>query len=234
MTSALRIPPIPADVPTLIESSFSHNYDPAHHGVDIDTQWWCKATRRPRFGDAIAMVSAPGTGLYQPIVNLTLWADDLDETEAVGHYAIRIARPLVRLAQDRGDAEAMEELKALLSSSGPLGNRSAAAWHQVLQWLQDAVDAKEVSDIPTLELSGQGGPVELWTVSMVAKYLGFSGDSANGSARKQLSRWGLKSEGREPGRRGESQYAADQVKAAHEARKGSGRHGAERVNGKFA
>lgn len=230
MTARLQIPPIPSDVPTLIETSFSHDYGPAHHGIDIDTQWWCETTRRPRFGDAMASVAAPGTGLYQPFLSLTLWADDLDETEAIGHYAIRIARPLARLAQDRSDTEAMEELKALLAPTGPLGNRSQGAWHQVLQWLPDAANASWVGDIPTLELSGQGGPVELWTVSKVAEYLGFTGDSANGSARKQLSRWGLKSEGRQPGRRGESQYAADQVKAAQARRPGRGRWAESRTS----
>ncbi|MFE3144286.1 hypothetical protein [Streptomyces scopuliridis] len=220
---SIQLPPLPSDVPTLIETSFSHHQGPAAHGIDIDTQWWCETDRRPRYGDATAHVSAPGTGLYQPLLSLTLWADDLDETEAVGHYAIRITRPLLRLVADRSDAEAMEELKTLLAPSGPLGNRSQGAWRRVLEWLPEAAEASQISDIPTLELSGQGGPVELWTVSMVAKYLGFTGDSANGSARKQLSRWGLKSEGREPGRRGESQYAADQVKAAHANRPGRGR-----------
>ncbi|KAA6200106.1 hypothetical protein F2B00_22180 [Streptomyces parvus] len=69
---------------------------------------------------------------------------------------------------------------------------------------------------------------------MVAKFLGFTGPSANGSARKQLSRWGIESQGREPGRRGESQYSADEVQAKHAARPGRGRHGAARDGGRFA
>lgn len=224
---AIQLPPIPSDVPTLIESSFSHDQGPAHHGIDIAAQWWCEATRRPRFGDAIGSVFPPGADLYKPLLNLTLCADDLDETEAVGHYAIRITRPLTRLIADRDDAGAREELKALLAPSGPMGNQSQGAWHRLLEWLPVAAACSTVGDIPALELSGQRGPVELWTVSMVAKYLGYTGAAANGSARKQLSRWGITSEGREPGRRGESQYPADQVKAAHASRPGSGRWGRE-------
>lgn len=72
---------------------------------------------------------------------------------------------------------------------------------------------------------------ELWTVSVVAAYLGFTGETATGSARKQLSRWGIAAVGREPGRSGQSLYLAAQVRAAHEARPGSGRHGATRTEG---
>ncbi|MEU8718447.1 hypothetical protein [Streptomyces sp. NPDC048663] len=72
---------------------------------------------------------------------------------------------------------------------------------------------------------------ELWTVSVVAAYLGFTGKSATGSARKQLSRWGIAATSREPGRNGESLYLAAQVRAAHEARPGRGRHGAARSEG---
>ncbi|MEU2427749.1 hypothetical protein ABZ619_43380 [Streptomyces sp. NPDC007851] len=74
-------------------------------------------------------------------------------------------------------------------------------------------------------------PEELWTVSVVAAYLGFTGDSATGSARKQLSRWGIAAHSREPGRSGQSLYLAAQVRAAHEARPGRGRHGATRTEG---
>lgn len=64
---------------------------------------------------------------------------------------------------------------------------------------------------------------ERWPISKVAEYLGYTGKSANGTARKQLSRWGLTAEGRAPGRGGESLFAADQVQAAHEHRPGRGR-----------
>ncbi|ANB03970.1 hypothetical protein SAM40697_6919 [Streptomyces ambofaciens] len=74
-----------------------------------------------------------------------------------------------------------------------------------------------------------------WTISQVADHLGYQGTSAAGSARKQMSRWGLDAIGRAPGRGGESLYAADQVQAAHAARPGKGRHGARRSeDGKFA
>lgn len=75
---------------------------------------------------------------------------------------------------------------------------------------------------------------EQWPLSKVAEVLGYSGSSAAGSARKQLSRWGITAEGRTPGRGGESLYAADQVQAAHAHRPGRGRHGAARAGGKFA
>ncbi|WP_431979994.1 hypothetical protein [Streptomyces qinglanensis] len=65
-------------------------------------------------------------------------------------------------------------------------------------------------------------PRELWPISQVAEYLGYSGPSATGSARKQLHRWGLAPTGRGPGRAGESLYAADQVQALNAARPGQG------------
>ncbi|MEU1497313.1 hypothetical protein [Streptomyces sp. NPDC005732] len=74
---------------------------------------------------------------------------------------------------------------------------------------------------------------ERWTVTQVAELLGFTGEAAKGSARKQLSRWGLSAVGRAPGRGGESLFAADQVQAAQASRPGSGRRGASRVDGRF-
>ncbi|MEU3521374.1 hypothetical protein ABZ770_40055 [Streptomyces sp. NPDC006654] len=82
------------------------------------------------------------------------------------------------------------------------------------------------ADPPSSPASG-----ELWTVSAVAAYLGFTGESATGSARRQLSRWGIAAHSREPGRSGQSLYLAAQVRAAHEARPGRGRHGASRAEG---
>ncbi|EGX60121.1 hypothetical protein SZN_09371 [Streptomyces zinciresistens K42] len=72
---------------------------------------------------------------------------------------------------------------------------------------------------------------ERWTISTVAAYLGYTGPSANGSARRQLSRWGLGQVDRAPGRGGEGRFAADQVTALHTARPGRGRHGAQRSDG---
>ncbi|MEU6925533.1 hypothetical protein [Streptomyces sp. NPDC046631] len=91
------------------------------------------------------------------------------------------------------------------------------------QWRQETIDA-------LLER-----PVELWPVSRVAEYLGYTGPSATGSARKTLSLWRLPAAGRQPGRTGESLYDADLTKALHGARPGSGRRGAARAaGGKFA
>lgn len=70
--------------------------------------------------------------------------------------------------------------------------------------------------------------VEPWSLSQVAAHLGYSGTSASGSARRQLSRWGLQAIGRAPGRGGEGQYAADQIQAAHATRPGRGRWAASR------
>ncbi|MFC5202106.1 hypothetical protein, partial [Streptomyces kaempferi] len=78
-----------------------------------------------------------------------------------------------------------------------------------------------------------GRDYERWTVTQVAELLGFTGPSTAGSARKQLSRWGLSAVGRAPGRGGESLFASDQVQAAQAARPGRGRHGATRVDGRF-
>lgn len=79
-----------------------------------------------------------------------------------------------------------------------------------------------------------GRDYELWPISRVTEHLGYSGPSATGSARKQLSRWGLYAVDRAPGRGGEARFAADQVQAAHAARPGKGRHGATRAaGGKF-
>lgn len=64
--------------------------------------------------------------------------------------------------------------------------------------------------------------VELWPTSRVAEHLGYSGPSATGTARRQLSRWGLNPVGRGAGRGGESRYRSDQVQAAHAARPGRG------------
>ncbi|WP_432051842.1 hypothetical protein [Streptomyces xiamenensis] len=73
-------------------------------------------------------------------------------------------------------------------------------------------------------------PVELWPVSRVAEYLGYGGSPATaaGSARRQLSRWGLLPVDRAPGRGGQGRYAADQVQAAHAGRPRPGRAAAPR------
>ncbi|MFF4645007.1 hypothetical protein [Streptomyces sp. NPDC001389] len=64
---------------------------------------------------------------------------------------------------------------------------------------------------------------ETWTLSEVAAFLGYRGDKATGSARRQLSRWGVKARGRAAGRGGESYFDIAEVKAAYAARPGRGR-----------
>lgn len=60
---------------------------------------------------------------------------------------------------------------------------------------------------------------ELWTIATVAEHIGAT---TTGSARKTLSRWGVKPVGREAGRSGESLYDPERVRAAHAARPGRG------------
>ncbi|MEV5944787.1 hypothetical protein [Streptomyces sp. NPDC051994] len=217
-----------------METSNSHHYGPEAHGIDRTAQWWCEVTRRPGSSDAIACVYAPGSPSFQPLMTLTLPADDLDETESVGHHAIRIARPLARLVSNPGDAPAMEELKGLLSATGPLGDHSSGGWYRLLEWLPGAQATSDLEQLAPLDFIGNVIPDDLWTVSMVADFLGFTGASAHGSARKWLSRKKIESEGREPGRRGQSQYSARLVQAAKESSPGSGRRGAAREGGRFA
>jgi hypothetical protein len=60
---------------------------------------------------------------------------------------------------------------------------------------------------------------ELWTIDEVAAFVGAS---STGSARKLLSRWGVRAVGRHPGRGGVSLYDAHTVRAAKDARPGQG------------
>ena len=62
-------------------------------------------------------------------------------------------------------------------------------------------------------------PTERWTIREVAEVIGAA---STGSARRTLSRWGVRAIGRRPGRGGESEYDADEVRAAHAARPGRG------------
>ncbi|MFF8829351.1 hypothetical protein [Streptomyces sp. NPDC015131] len=80
------------------------------------------------------------------------------------------------------------------------------------EWLEDTIDAYRTRER------------ELWPISRIAEYLGYSGTpaTARASARRQMGLWALPCEGRAPGRGGESLYAADQVQAAHAARPGQG------------
>ncbi|MFE2486086.1 hypothetical protein ACFXGR_22850 [Streptomyces mirabilis] len=60
---------------------------------------------------------------------------------------------------------------------------------------------------------------DLWTIATVAEYISAT---TTGSARKTLSRWGVKPVGREAGRGGESLYDPEQVRAAKASRPGRG------------
>lgn len=75
-------------------------------------------------------------------------------------------------------------------------------------------------------------PVEPWTTEQVAAHLGYTGDAAQATARKRIGRWGLSAIDRDP-TSGGKRYAADQVRAAHQASPGKGRHGATRDGGRF-
>jgi hypothetical protein len=60
---------------------------------------------------------------------------------------------------------------------------------------------------------------ELWTIATVAEHIGAM---TTGSARKTLSRWGVKPVSREAGQHGQSLYDPEQVRTAHAARPGRG------------
>lgn len=220
------LPPMPdQDIPVIIQTSASYDTDDfgdlERHGINPAADWWCETVRRTRRGDAVASLYPPGAGRHYPLIEVILGAEDLYETEAVGHQAIRLGRLLVRLLADAYDLEAWQGLKGRgLPTGYP---------EMVREWVSEYAELGPQCPPLTLDCAGRGG--ELWTVSMVAAYLGYTGPSATGSARKQLSRWGIVSQGREPGRRGQSQYLASEVKAAHEARPGKGRHGASREEG---
>ncbi|MFE9845805.1 hypothetical protein [Streptomyces goshikiensis] len=61
-----------------------------------------------------------------------------------------------------------------------------------------------------------------WTADEIAQYLGYAGANAAGSARKQLSKWGISATRRAPGRGGVSYYSAEEVKVANARRRGQG------------
>ncbi|MFD1277988.1 hypothetical protein ACFQ51_56570 [Streptomyces kaempferi] len=128
----------------------------------------------------------------------------------------------VRRLADRGIVLTNDAWIMLQKAGNAPEPRHYALGGRMPLWHVDDVDAYASRDY------------ERWTVTRVAELLGFTGSSAAGSARKQLSRWGLSAVGRAPGRGGESLFAADQVQAAQAARPGRGRHAASRVDGRFA
>lgn len=219
------LPPMPEqDIPVIIQTSATYDTDDwgdlERHGINPETDWWCEVVQRPRRGDAIASLYPPGAGRYQALYELVTGSGDLYESEAAGHQAIRLGRILVRILANQEDSDAWTSLRGEgLPSGYP---------QQIREWIDERAELGV--ECPPLVLERVGRD-ELWTISMVAKHLGFSGPSATGSARKQLSRWGIVSQGREPGRRGQSQYLASEVRAAHSARPGKGRHGGARGEG---
>ncbi|MEU6664245.1 hypothetical protein [Streptomyces sp. NPDC046821] len=58
-----------------------------------------------------------------------------------------------------------------------------------------------------------------WTIAEVAEYIGAA---STDSARRTLSRWGVRAVGREPGRGGASIYRREDVLAARASRPGRG------------
>lgn len=65
---------------------------------------------------------------------------------------------------------------------------------------------------------------ELWTAEHVAEHLGYRGASAAGTARKAMSRWGVKSELRlhPESRRPQARYRSGEVQDAAKSRPGQG------------
>jgi hypothetical protein len=59
---------------------------------------------------------------------------------------------------------------------------------------------------------------EIWTTDEVAAHCGIAATSV----RKTMSRWSVTPIDREPGRRGQSRYRAEDVRAAKEAAPGKG------------
>lgn len=222
-------PPVPAqDIPVISLTSATYDTDDwgdvERHGIDPARDWWCQVVLRTRRGDAVAGLYPPGAGRHQPLVEFALGAKDLYEAEAVAHRTIRVGRSIAALLANPADEAAWESLKGQGLPGGYPG--------LVKSWLRSVDELGSRWEPLRLEGVGRGG--ELWTVSMVAKYLGYDGASANNSARVWLSRKGLKAEGREPGRRGQSQYDADLVRQAKAGSPGKGRHGASRSGGRFA
>jgi hypothetical protein len=129
--------PIPAAAPILTTTSHDDPVDPRTAGINPATQWWADACHRPRLRNARVVITPPGAQPGGDFLTLTLPADDIKDTEAAARYALDIARQLIQLATDTDDDAPMARLKELLSSDGPMGGQSRAAWHQVLGWLND-------------------------------------------------------------------------------------------------
>lgn len=134
MSTHTSWPAVPADVPVLTGTSFSQEIVPEGEGVDPASQWWCEVTLRPQRGDALARVTPPGAEPHWSLVRVTLPADDRDDAEATGRYAVDVTRQAVRLVA--GEDGALEELRRLLAPSGPMSSRSSTAWYRLRAWLE--------------------------------------------------------------------------------------------------
>ncbi|MEV4335307.1 hypothetical protein AB0K02_33235 [Streptomyces sp. NPDC049597] len=132
---------MPREVPVLVETPLSDRRGPA----DTD-QWWCQANWRPPHRDVRLCVMRPGHP-DEDFIAVTVPADDLDEAEDSAPYGLDVARHIVRLINNRDDAEAWADLKTLLGPAGPMGGQSAKAWHRLLEWLP-----KTHEEIPTYTL----------------------------------------------------------------------------------
>ncbi|OQQ13010.1 hypothetical protein B0675_40035 [Streptomyces sp. M41(2017)] len=221
-------PPMPdQDVPFFVQTSGTYDTDDwgdlERHGIDPDRDWWCEVVLRTRRSDAIASLYPPGAQRHQPLVEFILGADDLYEAEAVAHRAIRVGRSIAALLVDPADAAAWQALRGQ--------GLPAAHVDEIRSWLRAVEELGHRWEPLTLEASGWAG--ELWTVSMIAEYLGYEGASATNSARVWLSRKGIKPEGRQTGRHGQTEYDADLIRQAKEASPGKGRRGAQRTGGRF-
>ncbi|MFE9250745.1 hypothetical protein [Streptomyces sp. NPDC007088] len=225
----MKLLPIPYDTPVLIKTSNSGLDNRQYVSERYRGGWWCEVTWVPARNDSIAQVHAPGHPDHD-FLTLSLPADDPDEAEGTAHQAIRVARELVAVV-DRDDAACGDGLREVMAALGKRTDRFGGAWSEVLEWVPQARAALTFEDLPELHIGGAVPADTLWTVSMVAGFLGYSGDAATGSARKWLFRHGLQSEGREVGRWGESLYSEARVREAAEASPGKGRRGARREDG---
>ncbi|MFE2823506.1 hypothetical protein [Streptomyces sp. NPDC059271] len=221
-------PPYPdQDIPYFVQTSGTYDTDDwgdlERHGIDPARDWWCEAVLRTRRSDAIASLYPPGASRHQPLVDFILGAEDLYEAEAVAHRAIRVGRSIAALLADQSDAAAWQSLKGL---GLPPGHTES-----IKSWIRAVEELGHRWEPLVLEASGWAG--EMWTVSMIADFLGYEGASATNSARVWLSRKGLKPQGRQTGRRGQTEYDAELIRQAKEASPGKGRHGAQRKRGRF-
>ncbi|MEU4576013.1 hypothetical protein [Nonomuraea sp. NPDC023979] len=85
-------------------------------------------------------------------LKVTLPADELDDAERIGQYAIKIARHLVQVIPNANDRPAWDSLKELLSSDGPMGGTSRQAWLRILEWLPAARSAGDMLNMPSVSI----------------------------------------------------------------------------------